>query len=724
MTLIGNNMRSYEQMDYHPIANQLVDVLCQKTQSTNRLFFHVMVAYYLTKIASMMRTTVNTHDRGKIPVNCYAINLAYSGEGKGHSTNIVEENVINCFKDRFMEETFPGISQASLAKLAIKRAIKKNVPEDEELLRVEKEFDLLGNLAFSFDSGTTAAVKQMRQKLLMSGCGSMNMEIDEIGSNLLGNVDVLNTFLELFDVGKVKQKLTKNTAENLRNEEIDGKTPTNMMLFGTPAKLLNGGAIEDALMTFLDTGYARRCLFGYAKISTKDTSLTPTEIYDMLTDPGANTFLQTLSNDLGGLAHPSYFETVIDIDKDVSLLLIKYKLQCEKIANSLSDHEEIRKAEVAHRYFKTLKLAGTYAFIDRSTQLTEDHLYNAIKIVEDSGKAFEALLTRERNYAKLANYIANIGREVTHVDMVEDLPFYKGGENQKRELMTLAIAYGYRNNIIIKQSVTDGIEFLTGESLTQTDLQKMTISYSTQLAENYSCEFVPFDKLHELTQLPNYHWVAHHLLDNYRREENVVPGFNIVVLDIDDGVSIDTAELLMKEYKYLLYTTKRHTDINNRFRIILPMTHTLKLDPNEYKEFMANVFEWLPFDVDKQTNQRARKWLTFNGKHSYNDGKLLDSLLFIPKTSKNEERKRVISDQQSLNNVERWFMTNTVSGNRSNQLIRYAYMLVDSGMDINGVQNAILALNNKLPDKMPEAEILSTILVTAAKAIAKRNAAP
>lgn len=715
-------MKSYESMKYHPTSDKLVDVLCQKTQNSNRLFFRVMVAYYFTKVASTMRTVIKTHDRGNIPVNLYAINLAFSGEGKGHSTNIVEEQVIHIFKERFMEETFPQISNASLAKLAVKRALKKNVDESEELLRVEKEFDLLGNLAFSFDSGTTAAVKQMRQKLLMASCGAMNMEIDEIGSNLLGNVDVLNTFLELFDVGKVKQKLTKNTAENLRSEEIEGKTPTNMMLFGTPAKLLNGGAIEDALMAFLETGYARRCFFGYTKSSTKNTKLTPKQIYDMLTDNSANTFLQILANDLGALASPMYFDNELEIDEKTTLLLIEYKLRCEKISNSLSDHEEIKKAEISHRYFKALKLAGTYAFIDSSPEVTKEHLFNAIKLVEDSGVAFGELLTRERNYVKIANYIANIGREVTHVDMVEDLPFYKGSEGQKREMMTLAIAYGYKNNIIIKKQITDGIEFLSGESLKETNLKEMVIAYSTKLAEDYSPEEVDFYQLHKLTQQPNYHWVSHHLIENYRKEENCLPGFNMVVLDVDGGTSLDTAKLLLKEYSYLMYTTKRHSTTSNRFRIILPMSHTLKLSAAEFKTFMSNVIEWLPFEVDEQTIQRSRKWMTHDGSHFYNTGELLNALLFIPQTTKNEERKKLIDSQQSLNNVERWFVNNTASGNRSNQMIKYALMLVDSGLDLNAVQNNVLGLNNKLPDKMSESEILSTIMVSASAAIHKRDA--
>lgn len=716
-------MRDLSTLEYHPIAEKLVKVLCQKTQNTNDLFYHVLVAYYLSKVASMMRVSIKTHDRGVIPINMYAINLAPSGQGKGFSTNIVEDSVINQFRDRFTEETFPAIAEKNLAKLAIKRANKKNVSIEEEEERIRKEFQGFGPLLFSFDSGTTAAVKQMRNKLLFSKAGAISMEIDEIGSNLLGNVDVLNTFLELFDVGKVKQKLVKNTAENVRVEEVEGKTPANMMLFGTPVKLLNGGKVEEEFFSFIETGYGRRCFFGYSRSATNGSSLTADEVYDMLTDTTADSFLLDISTKLGKLANSLNFGKELTMSKEVSIISIQYQQMCEAYANKLPEFEEIRKAEMAHRYFKAMKLAGAYAFVDGSHEITKEHFYNAVKLAEDSGRAFTGLLTRERNYVKLARYIAEVGREITHVDMVEDLPFYKGSEMQKRELMTLAIAYGYKNNIIIKKMFNDGIEFLVGESLKETNTSKMIISYSTELAANYKNEEVPFDKLHVLTQTPNYHWVAHHLIEGYRKEENALPGFNLVVLDIDSGVSMSTVKLLMKDYKSLIYTTKRHSDINNRFRVILPMTHTLKMDASDYKEFMDNVYEWLPFEVDKQTNQRARKWMSHSSTYAYNDGELLDSLLFIPKTTKNEARKVIIDSQQSLSNIERWFICNTGLGNRSNQMIKYAYMLVDSGMDIDNIRNNILALNNKIADKMDETEILGTILVSASKAIHKRDIA-
>jgi hypothetical protein len=236
-------------------------------------------------------------------------------------------------------------------------------------------------MAFSFDSGTTAAVKQMRHKLLMAGAGAMNLEIDEIGSNLLGNVDVLNTFLELFDVGKVKQKLTKNTKENVRSEEIEGKTPTNLMLFGTPAKLLDGAKVEDEFKSFLETGYARRCFFGYTQGTGRDKSLSASDIYDKLTNAQSEQLITNLSNKFAALASEVNFGKEIQVSKDVSLELIEYRLFCENEGDKLASHQAIQKAELVHRYFKAIKLAGGLAFVDGHGEITIDNLYHAIALL-------------------------------------------------------------------------------------------------------------------------------------------------------------------------------------------------------------------------------------------------------------------------------------------------------------------------------------------------------
>jgi hypothetical protein len=217
--------------------------------------------------------------------------------------------------------------------------------------------------------------------------------------------------------------------------------------------------------------------------------------------------------------------------------------------------------------------------------------------------------------------------------------------------------------------------------------------------------------------------VNHHLNGGHRTEEKAIEGFNVVVIDVDKGVSMSTAKMLLKDYKALFYTTKRHQldGEGDRYRIVMPINYTLRMGATDFKEFMTNIFEWLPFVVDEGTSQRARKWLSHDGGFEYTEGKLLDALLFIPKTTKTEERKKLINDQQSLTNVERWFVNNTGAGNRSNQLIKYALLLVDSGQDIDAVCNNVLALNNKLADRLDEAEVMATVLVSARRAIDKRS---
>jgi len=722
-------VKNYEDMQYFPAVKKLADVLCAKTQSTDPLFFRIMVSYYFAKVASMMRCNIKTLDRGDIPVSMYAINLANSGHGKGHSTNIVEEQVINEFRTRFLEETFPQISEKNLTKLANLRAIRKGNDDETELALTKAEFENLGVLAFSFDSGTTAAVKQMRHKLLMSSAGSMNLEMDEIGSNLFGNIEVLSTFLELFDVGKVKQKLTKNTAENRRSEEIHGRTPTNMMLFGTPSKLLNDSKEQEEFMSMLDIGYARRCIFGYTRRTHNDIQLTPLEVYNILTDKSSDSYIKKLSHQLGNLADILNFDTTLVVKKDVSLINIEYKLDCERRAAQFADHQDIQNAEMCHRYFKVLKLAGAYAFIDSSPEITEDHLYNAIKLVEDSGQAFQQIMTQEKPYVKLALYIANNDNEVTQADISEDLTFYKGSAHYKDQLMMMASSWGYKNNVIMRKYFRDGIEFFSGESLQETDLKNMTFSYSSDVAIGYSNQNAPFDQLHKMIQANNIHWINHHILPTeennktvYRRNEaNCIPGFNNIVIDIDEGVTLGMAKQLLGDYKWLMHTSKSHTPQNHRFRMIFPLNFNLKLEAVDYKEFMNNFYDWLPFEVDRQTNQRARKWLCAAKKFEYNEGALIDALMFIPKTRKTEERAKTFESLKNLSAIERWFASNTSSGNRSNQLIKFALMLVDNGMIIEEIRDKVLAFNYKLEDSLPEEEILRTIMLTVSKAVAKRS---
>jgi hypothetical protein len=710
-------------MSYFPTSEDIVDILVKKTQSDDKHFFRVLVAYYMAKVASMMRCNIKTHERGIVPVSMYVLNLASSGFGKNFSTNIIEEHIISGFKERFMDSLFPEVAIKNMHKMAVDRAKAGGMQPDEVLPLIEREFELAGSLAFSFDSGTVPAIKQMRHKLLMANAGSMCFEGDEVGSNFTNNTDVLNAFLELYDIGKTKVKLTKNTAENTRAEEIDGRTPTNLLLFGTPSKLLTS-RIEDDFYAMLETGYARRLLFGYSQLNASRERGDATELYNKLVNSNIDARMTKLQDMFKNLASLAHFNKTLTMSKETSIKLIDYRLDCEHYSNhNFKDHEEIQKAEKNHRYYKAMKLAGAYAFCEGSPTLDTKHLDYAIQLVEDSGDAFKAIMKRDRNYVRIAKYLSDIDTEVTQVDLMEDVPAYKGSAAQKTELMQLAVAWGYKNNIIIKRNYVDNIEFFIGESLSETNLDEMVLSYSQQITEGFVEETAPFDQLYKLTTANGMHYAAHRFKNGYRSSDNAIPGFNMIILDVDGGTNIDTAHLLLKDYVHLISTTKRHTAQKNRFRIILPMSHVLHMDPRTYTLFMKNVMQWLPFEVDPATTDIARKWETNQGaEYVYNmKADLIDATLFIPQTKKASNQRDWINESSSLTNLERWFVLNTAEGNRSNMLIKYGFALLDNGYTLNAARDAILSFNGKTENPLPEDEILMTIMVTLTKKFAEKD---
>lgn len=713
-------MKNFNQMKYYPLAEELVEILQAKTQNTNPLFFRVIVAYYLSVIAGHMRASIKGWiGKEPIPVNSYVIALQPSGAGKGHSTTMMSQEVLKGFTETFIEHTFPITAECNIQQLAIKRANKSGKDIDEEQTKLEKVFNDLGALMFEFDSATVPAIKQMRQKLLIANAGACNLTIDEAGANLLGSIDAMIAYLELYDKGLIRDKLVKSSSENTRFERIEGHTPTNLLMFGTPSKLLDGGKTEEQFYELLEMGYARRCLFGFTNQVHKAKVNSVDELMKTLFNTDHDDSLESIAEHITLLADLDKLNTKLTLSTDSTKLLLTYKLHCENLSAELSEFEAIRKTEIEHRYFKTMKLAGAYAFVDGKDIITPEYVEYAIRLVEDSGEAFNKLLTPQRPYIKLANYLASVRHDVTLADLDEDLPSFRGSKAQKDEMIQMAIAWGYKNNIVIKKSYTDSIMFLNADTIDETNLNEMILSFSKEITENYKNQIVPFDKIDKLLTKDNYHWLSHHLIDGYRKEDNCQAGFNLLVLDIDGTCSLNTAQLLLKGYKAIFQTTKSHKDDDPHFRIILPINYTLKLDAKDYKEMYNAVIAQLPFDVDTQCNQRSRKWETNkNATIIHQDGELFDILPFIPKTTKNEERQSQLRDQEHLDNLERWVINNTGDGNRNNMLLRYAMILVDSGYKFDTVKDKVIGLNNKLVDKLDELELHSTIFHSVAKKLA------
>lgn len=701
----------------HTVLEEVVHTLCTMTQNDQPEFFRPVVAYFFAKMAGSMGATVRSEfeDRG-MPINIYTVALASSGFGKGYSVSIMQDMFLKKFKERFMEETFEEVAERHLWELACERAVMSGKEEEEEKKIIDKQFERAGPVPFTFSSATPQAIKDVREKLMLAKLGSINFQVDEIGSNLISQTDALNLFLELYDYGHTEMRLVKNTADNQRFKELTGRTAANMLLFGTSSKLMDGSDTQRSFLEFLETGYARRCLFGWGIPGEQKARITPKERLKRLKERRTSSVDQQIQDHFGELADSARYGWEVVLDEDSTLALMEYEDQCKKRADEMSDYEVIRKPEMQHRHSKVLKLAGALAFVDGSTKATLTHIAQSIQIVEDSGRAFEKVITPVDPWIRLAKDLAALEGPVTEARLM-DLPYYKSAKStDRRNWMALAASWGYTNNVIIRKTYEDSIEFWEGESLQETQLDKLMLSYSNHEAYNYGADQAPFDEMHKLLAAPGMHWCNHSFKGGHRKSDNAIEGFNMVVIDVDGGVPLHLAHQELAEYAFITSTTKRHTADEHRYRLILPLSHRLNLDEDDYAEFMDNVMQWLPFASDPGARQRSKKWLTNpNTQIHVNQGNLLSALPFIPKTTKNEEFHREMEPLKSMDNLERWFAQRFTSGSRNNHMIRFALALLDTGMSYSDIERAVLSFNNRLSNGLTEDELRNTVLLTVAK---------
>lgn len=729
----GNDVDGHEYMTFaiddvphNPFLEQLTDLICAETRNSDKPWFRIFTLFFLTKVASTMRTSVKLSN-SVFPVNSYIWALAESGYGKGHAMSIIENRVTNRFERRFDREVLPIVAEESLWKFASEYAAISGREETQEFEDLKKEYISKGPLPHVFDSGSREGIRQVREKILLADIGSINFQMDEVGSNMTGqgNEDIFKMFLELYDHGRIKQKVIKSSSDNTRSEDRPGFTPANGCFFGTPSTVFEGGNTERAFFTLMEAGFGRRSFMAWG---VNPDPLAMTRIHsDALLAAQSNPVLahtlDTIAMHLESLADPAYRNWTVDVPDDVAKEFLLYMKACQLRCELFPKDATIERAEMKHRYSKALKAAGAFAFLDEAQVMTMDHYYQAIKLAEESGAALKKMLARTPNYARLARFIADKGTELTIPEIQEKLPFFRVGDGARKDMLRQAVAWGIRNNVVIRRGLMDeGIETFTGEKLKPTNLNEIQISVSHHEAYDYVMGQVPFKDFPMLSELKEDHFVTHGFKNGHRHNQNLIPGFNLLVLDVDGGIPLQTAHELLAGHVFATYTTKRHTDDAHRYRILMPTSHTLKLSVDDYKTFMDSVFEWLPFPMptDPGANQAAKKWLINHDAqwHVEGEGALFDVLPHLPRTAKNEAHQKSMEALSDLDNIERWFaqrIGNGTKNNRNSELHNYARMLLDGGHSYTQVEDALLRFNAKLPNGLTEDELRGSILLTAAK---------
>lgn len=726
-------MMNIKEFNYYPRQEEIVKILKGRVNTSNEEYLRTVTVYHLAEIASGMRATVKDDVLcvDPVPINVYACILMPSGAGKNHSNNILELNIMKQFKYDFFNKYLPRKLRENIKDMATKEAIETDTDYAAVEANLIKESESYGELYYNFDGATAPAFKQLRAKAQMCKCGSLNLICDEIGNNLAQNDELVPVLLEMYDLGLGKNKIIKNTKENIRFKERNIPIPVNVLWFGTPTALLDGSTTEDLFFRYLDTGFARRMFFAIGEVDF-NVAETLEEFMARKLKANESTSINSIAEYLASLVDDIYLDRVLTTDLEASTLLAEYHLWNRERASKVLDIEAIKKNELINRHFKCLKLAGLYAFLDKSSVITKAHIEYAIKFTEASGECLEKILHREENFVKLAKFLKQEAfKEFTKADLEQQLVFFKNQKNEtnRNEMIIRAQEWGYKNNVIISQYSKGRLNFIKGEPLEETNLNRLIISSimangDYQKVYPYTNSYVSFKELANLGKITGAFWCNHHLLPNpecpdngpYRKEECAKEGFNLIVLDIDHfgSINLEWVKEYFAKYYYFIYTTKRSTDEDPRFRLVLPIKYTLYLTADNFKSFMENFCEDLPFSgLDEGTFQRARQWLTNEGITYVNDSvdlELFNPTKYIPNTSQCEELKATYKPYEKLDHIERWFILHATEGSRNNHLFRYARLLLDKGLTPQQVHDKVMDLNSRLSIPLSEEELNYTVL--------------
>lgn len=685
-----------------------------KLGKTNDHFMNINIINSISQIATHMHIKIKAYDNTIVPCNAYSMSLAPSGYNKGRIINTLEDSVFGQFKEEF-EELFAKVSEENVIATAERNSAKRGTDFETEMDVLLKRWDKLPKTLFSFSEATDAGLKGSREKYTMAGIGGSNMVIDEIAYNLPKFEEVLTSMLEVYDVAKLKDKLIK-----VDSNGESGRIPATLLMFGSPSSLLNGSKNEEDFINMLRQGLARRMFFSYIKSYEQ---IQEESARDIINRARQSNGLSSEFDMYKSLASREWLGHVYELDDDSHEMLIEYEKECKLKANKLKEHQEIEKFELSHRYWKAFKLSGLLALIECRKTVTMDDVQDAIDFAEESGKNFNSIMNREPHYVRLFNYISDMETKLTEADLYSNLYFYQSAnQGQRRDMKALAAAYAYTKGGFFKETSKNGVMFYEAELLKPTDLNKLVLSYSADITTGYENVEANWETLCDFFQQDGLHYTAHHLIDGYRKAENATGHINLVVLDVDHNCSIELAQSLLKDYKFGIYTTKRHTEKEHRFRIVMPLKYNIKLNAEDYKKFMQNIMDWLPFETDRQTGQYGRKWLTNTGSCLQNEGILLDPTNFIPDTQKATETKKKIDDMSNLDNVERFFLMQLNDGaTRNNTLIKFALMLVDGGADYETVEDKVMMFNDKTEDALPVKEVMETVMKTVRKRISERD---
>jgi len=636
----------------------------------------------------------------QLKVNYFGISIAGSASGK----SFVYEQIKKLFDIRKWE------------KALFISYLKANEDIPNEIIIEGEKLDLKKFLP-NFENNIEGTKEGLYLRALaLSKCfvGSLNIIHEEIMDVIKDSN--LNVMKELYD-GRLLGKVIKGNI----NENIYGII-SNMFIFGSSIGLKRDSKTYETFIKAMNSGIYRRSFIYYEEPrEIKLNNLEPIKLnLDYINETISNN-KQNITTGMPYILEPT--QETIEYLELINQELIEF-------SSKYKDDERFS-AEIGS-FDKILKLAGLHSIYKNRNKIEYDDIYYAYNFYKRLRDTNKNLFNVEPQHKRIYKII-KANKKLTKSEILEKDIFNRVTFNEDIKLVE-EICYRNNERLVVTGSK---IKFYSIEPMEKNNLNKIIVSTprvdkKEKTTEYNSFELPMFDSEYSIENLVKANTISNfclvHFENGKRKKDNVISKINCIGIDIDFGSLNETLDKL-KDVCYLIYTTKSHRKekngvISDRFRILLPLSNIVEIEPDRYEILLDNICNALDLKMyDKNAKDISRLWFVNPNAEIYKnkDGNLFNPIPFMPDTVVSEKIESVGSKfeinsneevNKRLNGFIRWIIGQTYQGNRNSNLLKLGLFAYDLLGSKELAKQLVLEVNQMINEPLEEREIRKTILKT------------
>lgn len=580
---------------------------------SNTIPYKMKLAFAVSEIVtfvSQFRRNIQHWNGSIIPINSVMFCIAKSGASKDSSVKAARK----CFSKSY------ELINEERKEYAKQKAIEKAKEDGCDPLLVHKwvvygEYYIAPNPLFVAISTSEGFIQHLND-LAEDPLGAGYIYSGEVGAELTTNanlVENIKVIAELYDEGSKEVKILKSR-EN-QSKEVKN-LPVSALFMGSQDNILFDESIRRKFRTEFTTKLARRSFFIFA-----DEDIEPehyASIVDMLKaerirEDTAIINRNEVAEYLNELT-PTLLDSAgipITVTDDVRDLFALYNRYNVELSNQIDNQFPMTKLTRAHLQWKALKLAGAFALITGSNEITVEDYKGAIEFVELINKdiqVFERELVKEQ-YELFAEYCYQNAKDNEYFITLHYLrkqgyiPMKGTPTGRMKELVQLVSSYDDRGTYEYISTGEEGIYYRKIDKKDKILVSFVPVSGTkkarmTQCNKGYICEEYDFSDLQNMLE-GDYAYTPFRFTDGNRGKDNIESGCKWIVLDVDSSEITDSeAHLLLSDINHFIVRT---SDPKNphKFRVIVELDAEVDIPDNQWNYFIQSISEELGITTDK-----------------------------------------------------------------------------------------------------------------------------